>query len=466
MENTFKNIKKKFRLLIKPSTSKSGNIAKNIRNRNYTPNSSDSNKSYELTSSKPKSIRELYPYLIQDKNPEDKWQILNEIGDGAFSKVFRAKNRETNEIVAAKIITKCEPDELNEHMIEVEILRNTNHKNIIQFYEAFYHKKSLWILIEYCSIGAVDLIMLNLDKALSEEMIKYVIKECLEALKHLHDNCFVIHRDMKAGNILLTENGDVKLADFGVSAKNTKKNERRNTFIGTPYWMSPEIIRCETDEQLAYDYKSDIWSLGITCIELAEKEPPNNLMSPNRVLIKILKSDSPRLKFSQKWTPEFNDFVQKCLEKNVNERPTASDLLQHDFLKDSDLFKNQIVSLIKEYKIRSNDDSNKSSSGSERERSRSPVRTTTKDIIKKFNNLSIETNNANDKSDDDSDYDNSEISENNAQRKKTVDSSFIDDLSEYVYSEILDQVLNSDYEAPSIPEIILGVFKDLLAEAN
>lgn len=185
--------------------------------------------------------------------------------------------------------------------------------------------------MEFCSIGAVDLVMLNLDKNLNEKMIKYVIKETVEGLAYLHENCFVIYRDMKAGNILLSENGDVKLADFGVSAKNKSKLERRNTFIGTPFWMSPELIRCETDEQLSYDYKIDIWALGITCIELAEKEPPNNLISPNRVLIKILKSEPPSLKSSGKWSPEFKDFVQKCLEKDPNKRPCARELLKVKF---------------------------------------------------------------------------------------------------------------------------------------
>lgn len=169
--------------------------------------------------------------------------------------------------------------------------------------------------------------MFNLGKNLNEKMIKYVIKETLEGLVYLHESCFVIHRDMKAGNILLTEAGDIKLADFGVSAKNSNKLERRNTFIGTPFWMSPELIRCETDEQLSYDYKVDIWSLGITCIELAEKEPPNNLISPNRVLIKILKSEPPNLRSSNRWSQEFKDFVQKCLEKDPNKRPTAKELL-------------------------------------------------------------------------------------------------------------------------------------------
>ena len=109
----------------------------------------------------------------------------------------------------------------------------------------------------------------------------------------------VIHRDMKAGNILLTEAGKVKLADFGVSAKNSNQLQRRFTFIGTPYWMSPEIIACETDKEMSYDTKTDIWSLGITCIELAEKEPPHNELNPNRVMMRIRKADPPHLKFEK-----------------------------------------------------------------------------------------------------------------------------------------------------------------------
>ncbi len=130
------------------------------------------------------------------------------------------------------------------------------------------------------------------------------------------------------GNILLTEHGLVKLADFGVSAKNQQSNQRRLTFIGTPYWMAPEVIACDTDKENPYDYKADIWSLGITCIELAEKEPPHNDLNANRVLMKIRKSEPPKLRESHKWSKHFNDFVTKCLDKNPDTRPSARDLLK------------------------------------------------------------------------------------------------------------------------------------------
>lgn len=185
------------------------------------------------------------------------------------------------------------------------------------------------MLIEFCSGGAVDSLMFDLDKCLNEPQIQYIIRETLEALAFLHES-YVIHRDMKAGNILLTEHGKVKLADFGVSAKNTTALQRRYSFIGTPYWMSPEIIACETDKEMSYDTRTDIWSLGITCIELAEKEPPHNELNPNRVMMRIRKSDPPKLKDQRKniWSRSFHEFIALCLDKTPENRPSAKELLQ------------------------------------------------------------------------------------------------------------------------------------------
>ena len=188
------------------------------------------------------------------------------------------------------------------------------------------------MLIEFCAGGAVDTLMFDLDKPLNESQIRYVIRETLEALVYLHENSFVIHRDMKAGNILLTEAGKVKLADFGVSAKNSNQLQRRFTFIGTPYWMSPEIIACETDKEMSYDTKTDIWSLGITCIELAEKEPPHNELNPNRVMMRIRKADPPHLKDKNRWSKSFHEFLSVCLDKNPENRPSARELLLHPFI--------------------------------------------------------------------------------------------------------------------------------------
>ncbi|CDQ85557.1 unnamed protein product [Oncorhynchus mykiss] len=189
----------------------------------------------------------------------------------------------------------------------------------------------LQILIEFCAGGAVDAVMLELERPLTEPQIRVVCKQTLQALLYLHDNK-VIHRDLKAGNILLSLNGDVKLADFGVSAKNTKTLQRRDSFIGTPYWMAPEVVMCETFKDRPYDYKADIWSLGVTLIEMAQIEPPNHEMNPMRVLLKIAKADPPTLMQPSRWSPEFSDFLRKCLDKNVDNRWNVAQLLQHPFL--------------------------------------------------------------------------------------------------------------------------------------
>lgn len=270
--------------------------------------------------------------LIMDKDPTLVWEIVNEIGDGAFGKVYKARNKISGVFAAAKIVEKCSQDELDDYMIEIDILSECKHKNIVEIYEAYYYDSKLWMLIEFCSGGAVDTLMFDLDKPLTEPQIQYVIRETLEAMVYLHENCHVIHRDMKAGNILLTESGLVKLADFGVSAKNTSLLQRRYSFIGTPYWMSPEVIACETDKEISYDYKADIWSLGITCIELAEKEPPHNELNPTRVMMRIRKSDAPKLKEPHKWSKMFHDFLSKCLTKQPDERLNARELLKHPFI--------------------------------------------------------------------------------------------------------------------------------------
>lgn len=168
---------------------------------------------------------------------------------------------------------------------------------------------------------------MDLDRGLSESQIALITREILEALKYLHDYLSVVHRDVKASNILLTESGNVKLTDFGVSARLTTIHPRRHSFIGTPYWMAPEVVRCQALETDGYDCSADIWSLGIACIEMAEKEPPHNTLSPNRVLIRILKGDEPILKHPKNWSNEFNEFLACCLSKQSNERLSAHQLL-------------------------------------------------------------------------------------------------------------------------------------------
>ncbi|KAM3865119.1 STE20-like serine/threonine-protein kinase [Diretmus argenteus] len=271
-----------------------------------------------------------YEHVHRDENPEEIWEIIGELGDGAFGKVYKAQNKETGILAAAKVIDTKTEEELEDYMVEIDILASCNHHNIVKLLDAFYYDGKLWILIEFCAGGAVDAVMLELERPLTEPQIRVVCRQTLEALVYLHDNK-IIHRDLKAGNILLTLDGDVKLADFGVSAKNTKTLQRRDSFIGTPYWMAPEVVMCETSKDRPYDYKADIWSLGVTLIELAQIEPPNHEMNPMRVLLKIAKSDPPTLMQPSRWSPEFSDFLKRCLDKHVDNRWNTTQLLQHPF---------------------------------------------------------------------------------------------------------------------------------------
>ncbi|XP_026861395.1 STE20-like kinase b isoform X2 [Electrophorus electricus] len=279
----------------------------------------------------PEKKKKQYDHVHRDVNPEEIWQIIGELGDGAFGKVYKAQNIQSGTLAAAKVIDTTSEEELEDYMVEIDILASCDHYNIVKLLDAFYYESKLWILIEFCGGGAVDAVMLELERPLTEPQIRVVCKQTLEALLYLHENK-IIHRDLKAGNILFTLDGDVKLADFGVSAKNTKTLQRRDSFIGTPYWMAPEVVMCETSKDRPYDYKADIWSLGVTLIELAQIEPPNHEMNPMRVLLKIAKAEPPTLMQPSKWSPEFSDFLRHALDKNVDNRWSAARLFQHPFV--------------------------------------------------------------------------------------------------------------------------------------
>ncbi|NXG90321.1 STK10 kinase, partial [Stercorarius parasiticus] len=245
--------------------------------------------------------------------------------------VLQAKNKETGALAAAKVIETKSEDELEDYMVEIEILATCDHRHIVKLLGAFYWDGKLWIMIEFCPGGAVDATMLELDRGLTEPQIQVICRQMLEALHYLHSKK-IIHRDLKAGNVLLTQDGDIKLADFGVSAKNMKTLQKRDSFIGTPYWMAPEVVMCETMKDTPYDYKADIWSLGITLIEMAQIEPPHHELNPMRVLLKIAKSDPPTLSCPSKWSLEFRDFLKTALDKNPETRPSAAQLLEHPFV--------------------------------------------------------------------------------------------------------------------------------------
>uniref|UniRef100_A0A3P9AQ41 non-specific serine/threonine protein kinase n=1 Tax=Esox lucius TaxID=8010 RepID=A0A3P9AQ41_ESOLU len=268
-----------------------------------------------------------YEHVHRDINPNDQWEIIGELGDGAFGKVYKAKNKESGALAAAKVIETNTEEELEDYMVEIDILAKCDHCYIVKLLDAFYYDAKLWIMIEFCPGGAVDAIMLELDRGLMEPQIKVICRQMLEALVYLH-SMKIIHRDLKAGNILLTLEGDIKLGKCysGHSLQNVKP------FTWLYSRMAPEVVMCETMKDAPYDYKADIWSLGITLIELAQIEPPHHELNPMRVLLKIAKSEPPTLELPNKWSPEFNDFLKMALDKNPESRPTAAQLLEHPFV--------------------------------------------------------------------------------------------------------------------------------------
>ncbi|XP_051764750.1 serine/threonine-protein kinase 10 [Ctenopharyngodon idella] len=271
-----------------------------------------------------------YENLKRDVDPHQMWETLGELGDGAFGKVYKAQNQTTGVLGAVKVIEVRSEEQLDDYMTEIDILAACRHANIITLLDAIFFEGWLWILIEYCPGGALDDIMLELERGLTEQQISEVCCQTLQALSYLHQH-YIIHRDLKAGNILLTMDGQVKLADFGVSAKNDNTLQKRSTFIGTPYWMAPEVIMCETSKDNPYSSKADIWSLGITLIEAAEMEPPHHSLNPMRVLLKITKSPPPTLSNPRQWSSHFQDFLRRTLQKNPEARWGAQQLMAHPF---------------------------------------------------------------------------------------------------------------------------------------
>ncbi|TRY65945.1 hypothetical protein DNTS_012349, partial [Danionella cerebrum] len=276
-----------------------------------------------------------YDHVHRDANPEEIWEIVGELGDGAFGKVFKAQNKQTGIFAAAKVIDTKTEDELEDYMVEIDILASCDHPNIVKLLDAFYYESKLWILIEFCAGGAVDAVMLELERPLTEPQIRVVCKQTLEALLYLHENK-VIHRDLKAGNILLTLDGDVKLVGIRILVcllrtlrQSSEEILSLELLTGK---MAPEVVMCETSKDRPYDYKADLWSLGVTLIELAQIEPPNHEMNPMRVLLKIAKADPPTLMQPSKWSPEFSDFLRHALDKNVDNRWSTAQLLQHPFV--------------------------------------------------------------------------------------------------------------------------------------
>ncbi|KAK6157787.1 hypothetical protein DH2020_012035 [Rehmannia glutinosa] len=270
------------------------------------------------------------PECMTREDPSTKYELLHELvairfgtfagGKGSYGAVYKARDIRTSELVAIK------EEGYEEIRGEIEMLQQCSHPNVVRYLGSYQGEEFLWIVMEYCGGGSVADLMNVTDEALEEHQIAYICREALKGLSYLH-SIFKVHRDIKGGNILLTEQGEVKLGDFGVAAQLTRTMSKRNTFIGTPHWMAPEVI-----QESRYDGKVDVWALGVSAIEMAEGLPPRATVHPMRVLFMISIEPAPMLEDKEKWSLVFHDFVAKCLTKDPRLRPTAAEMLKHKFI--------------------------------------------------------------------------------------------------------------------------------------
>uniref|UniRef100_H3A0U5 Myosin IIIA n=1 Tax=Latimeria chalumnae TaxID=7897 RepID=H3A0U5_LATCH len=270
-------------------------------------------------------------------DPSDIWEITETIGKGTYGKVFKVLNKENGSKAAVKVLDPIH-DIDEEIEAEYNILKAlSDHPNVVKFFGMYYKKDAktgdqLWLVLELCTGGSVtDLVkgLLKRGERVNELIIAYILHEALLGLQHLHSNN-TIHRDIKGNNILLTTDGGIKLVDFGVSAQLTNTRLRRNTSVGTPFWMAPEVIACEQQLDSTYDARCDIWSLGITAIELGDGDPPLADLHPMRALFKIPRNPPPTLRQPELWSAELNDFInKKCCKERTQNLSTCPKIFMH-----------------------------------------------------------------------------------------------------------------------------------------
>lgn len=273
----------------------------------------------------------IHDWIWDEGDPEEIWYLEEEIAAGAFGTVYKAIHNETGQVAALKI---TKPEENGEatipDVVELYILKNCQHKNIVKLFGTWTKGPETFIALDYCGGGAVSDFYQVWEMKMNEDQIALVARGCLEGLQYMHENNF-IHRDIKGANVLLTDEGDVKLVDFGVSAILSEPSQKRNTLIGTPYWMAPEVIQNKTRLN-PYDEAVDVWSLGITLIELAEKDPPLSQMNPMRALMQVPIRKAPVLQNPSEWSDKFHSFLALCLEKDPAKRAKIDTLLKHPFV--------------------------------------------------------------------------------------------------------------------------------------
>jgi len=258
------------------------------------------------------------------RQPEEVFDIISKLGEGSYGSVYKALHKDSKQVLAIKQVPV--DTDLQEIIKEISIMQQCDSPYVVKYYGSYFKNTDLWIVMEYCGAGSVSDIMRLRKKTLTEEEIATVLSDTLKGLEYLHLRK-KIHRDIKAGNILLNNEGHAKLADFGVAGQLTDTMAKRNTVIGTPFWMAPEVI-----QEIGYDCVADIWSLGITALEMAEGKPPYGDIHPMRAIFMIPTKPPPTFRDSDRWSPQFIDFVSRCLVKTPEKRATASQLLHSDFI--------------------------------------------------------------------------------------------------------------------------------------
>jgi serine/threonine protein kinase len=275
--------------------------------------------------------RRQYNQISQDRSSE--LDLKNLLGEGSFGAVYKSIHTPTGAIVATKIIPSGGGED-EKIKGEIDILSRCDSPYIVGYFECFIRPPTkkpgeMWIVMEYCEGGSMtDLIEASAGFTLPEDCIRAVCASIILGLEYLHGVANVCHRDIKCGNVLLTDDGHVKLADFGVSAELSNTINKRKTVVGSPYWMAPEVIR-----ESHYDGRADVWSLGITVIEMAEGQPPHANLHPLRAIFVIPTKPAPTLADPDVWSPEMLDFVRCCCQKEPSQRSDSASLSSHPFVK-------------------------------------------------------------------------------------------------------------------------------------